>query len=496
MRDHIGSRAGPALLWQSGRLVGTKLIFVVRTLILARLLTPEDFGLVAIAVVGVELMLTLTELGMIPALVQQPDADRHQYDLAWTVGLGRGLVIAAAVFVAAPAVAAFFGEPRAVALLRFMALRPLLDGIASIRVAVLIRELRFRSLTLLHLPEALVNAVVSVGLAHAIGVWAIVVGALVSKAAYVITSYTVAPYRPRFAFDAGAARPLVQFGRWIFAVGIVSFIGRALLQAAISRRLGTAELGLYVLASRLAFLPSEFATDVVGAVAFPLYVQLRDDPERVSRIFRSLVIGLAALLVPASVVLIALAPSLASDVLGSRWDGTAPLIRVLSLAGMIGLLGDAIIPMFRGFGRPERQFAVEFVQSVVLAAAAWLLAGPVGVVGAALAWVVASSASQALGATFVRKMLTSPFTGLTPPMVAIVAASLTGGSVAWGIDQLIPGPLGFVVAVVTSTVVIIALEWTLDRWFDLGLTQDLERLFPRFRPFLRMRYEGIVASAK
>jgi lipopolysaccharide exporter len=471
-------------VWQAVRLGGAKVIFLARMLILARLLAPEDFGLMAIAVVGIEALLTVSEFGMIPALVQRPQADRRQFECAWTIGLLRALGVALVVFVSAPAISAVFAEPRAVPLLRVMALRPVLEAAASIRVAELIRELRFQSLALLHLPDALVNAIVSVALAPSVGVWALPIGVLAGKTIYLVTSYVLAPFAPRLAFDRASAAPLVQFGRWIFVVAVISFVGRSILQAVISRGLGTAALGMYALAARLAFLPSEFASELVGAVAFPLYVQLRDDTQKVTRAFRSILIGLAALLVPASAVLMVLAHSLTSDVLGPQWEGTAPVIQVLVAAGLVGLLGDALAPLFHGLGRPERQVASETIQAIVLVTGAWLFAGPLGLVGAALAWLPASCAAQGLGAFYAQRMLVRPFAPVALPLAVITAVSIGGGGLAWILDERIPGLGGFVVAVMLSGSAVIGLEWALDRWYGFGFGEDLRQVFPALGRFL------------
>lgn len=494
MSRPLASRAGSALLWQAVRLGGAKVIFLARMLVLARLLSPEDFGLMAIALVGVEALLTCTEFGMVPALVQHPNANERQYRCAWTVGLTRALGVAVVLFVSAPAIAAAFAEPRAVPLLRVMALRPLIEAAASIRVAELIRDLKFKSLALLHLPDALVSAVASIALAPAFGVWALPLGVLAGKGMYVAMSYVLAPFAPRLAFDTSSALILVRFGRWIFLVAIVSFLSRAVLQAVIARQLGTAALGVYALAARLAFLPSEFASEFVGAVAFPLYVQLRGDAQRVARAFRSVLVGLAAVLMPMSALLVALAPSLVSDVLGARWDGTAPVIQWLVLGGLVGLLGDVLAPLFHGSGRPERQAASEIVQSLFLIAGAWFLAGPFGLVGAALAWLPASFASQALGAYFAQQMLARPFAGLGLPLVTIAAISALGAVVAWSIDDLISGLTGFVVAAIFAVAAMMAVQWMLDRRFALGLREALQQVFPRLARILPPRATSIAGA--
>ena len=110
--EPLATRTGRALFWKSVQLVGVKLIFILRLAILARLLQPDAFGLLAIALIPVDLLLNITDLGMVPALVQRQDVDKEHYDTAWSIGLYRALVIAALVLLAAPLIAWLAGEPR------------------------------------------------------------------------------------------------------------------------------------------------------------------------------------------------------------------------------------------------------------------------------------------------------------------------------------------------------------------------------------------------
>jgi lipopolysaccharide exporter len=121
--------AGNALIWKSIQLVGSKVIFLVRLVVLARLLSPDDFGLMAIAVTAIGFMLSLTDFGMIPALVQGTDENEERYDIAWTIGFTRSLLVSLIVFALAPLIAAMFAEPRSADIIRVIALRPLLDGL-------------------------------------------------------------------------------------------------------------------------------------------------------------------------------------------------------------------------------------------------------------------------------------------------------------------------------------------------------------------------------
>lgn len=404
--DDLSRATGTALAWKGGELVALRALSMARLLVVARLLLPEAFGLFAIAQVVVGTLSTLTDVGMVPALVQRRQLDERHRSSAWTVGILRGLAIAGLVALFAPAIASLFGEPTAAPLVRWLGLRPLLEALLSIRIVDLQRSLRFRGLFFLHVPGALVETLLAIGLASRLGAWALVAGVLAGGATQVVLSYLVVPWRPRLAFDRAAIAPLIRFGRWIFASQLVAVAGGAVLQAVVSRRLGTEALGLYYLGIKLAFLPAEVASEVVGRVAFPLYARLQASRRHLRTAFARLSLGTTALLWPAYALLFALAPWV-PELLGERWQGTVPLLRWLAVVGAVGLFGDLVVPLLRAVGRPARVTALEAVQSTALISLAWWLAGTQGLVGAGMAWLVAVGSSQLLAAVFLLRALGS-----------------------------------------------------------------------------------------
>ena len=192
--ERLPEKAGKAFSWKIVEQGGAKFIFLVRLLVLARLLTPDDFGLYAIALVATNTMAGATSLGMIPALVQRQQLNALHYHGAWTVGVIRASLIAGIAFLFAPTIAHLFQDERAVIVIQAVALRPLIESLASIRLADLIRNLQFRSLAILKLSEAVANTLIAVLLAHSFGVWALVGGTLAGPAALLMLSYVFAPY--------------------------------------------------------------------------------------------------------------------------------------------------------------------------------------------------------------------------------------------------------------------------------------------------------------
>lgn len=473
------ARAGSALAWRGAQLVAVRGLSILRLLILARLLVPEQFGLLSIAVVVVGTVSTVTELGLVPALVQRAEVTPRHEAAAWTAGLLRGALLAALLVASAGWLAALFGEPRAAPVLRLVALRPLLASAVSLGLVRCRRELRFREPALAAGGAAVAETAVAVALASSWGVWALVAGILAGGAVEVALSYLLAPWRPRLRLDAGAVRPLLRYGRWVFATGVVAAAGGFVLQAVISRRLGAEALGLYYLAMKLAFLPSEVASEVAGSVAFPLFARLQGDAAAVRRAFGALVKGLAAALLPVYALLAATAPALPA-LLGEEWQGAAPVLRILAVAGAVGLFGDAAVPLLQGLGRPQGVTALEVVQSAVLALSVFGLAAAWGVTGAAGAWLPAVAASQLLAVYLVAGVLPRAFTGWGKTVAAALLAATATGVAAWAVLQALSGIPGLATALVAGAVTAVALLTLADRTFRLGLAAELAWLVPVF----------------
>jgi lipopolysaccharide exporter len=475
----LARRAGRAVLWKGFEIAGNRGLSVLRTVILARILAPEDFGLLAAGVVTMDVGVQVTNFGMREAVIQQREPVREHYDAAWTFELVRTAIVAAILMLAAPLIAThMFGAPRAANVIRALALAPLLDRAGSIGILTLVRQLRFGPVAGLGLAASFIHALVAIALAGTLGVWAMVLGHLVGVLAQTIGSYVVAPRVPRFSFRTEAARPLLHFGRGVFARQVIDVLGGAVLQVVIARRLGTAELGMYFVAARLAFLPREIFRTIGVQVAFPVQAELQLDRDRAERAFRGHLAGTWLFLIPLYGVAIALAPGLMAHLVGTRWLGAVGATQVLALAALLGTVSDAATPVLMGRGRTGVVAFLVAGRSIAIAAVVWTLAGAFGLVGACLAWAVGEGLAAVCAWVALRASLPKAFAGLTGPGLVIVGSAAAGTTVAYAMERVVPGVSGVMIAALLSLMVaLVTLLW-LDHRLRLGLVTEIGRALP------------------
>jgi PST family polysaccharide transporter len=475
-------RAGRALIWNGVQKVLSKALYLLGTLVLGRLLTPQDFGLVAIAAVAVTTAMGATETGMTTAIVQSSVRDDAHYDLAWSINFLRGAIVCLALIAAAPLVARLFDEPRAVMPIRLLALVPLIASIASPRLADLIRQLNFSKLAMIGIGTVVVELGVAVSLAAPLGGIAIILGKIAGATMLTASSYVVAPHVPRFRLRHAAGQHLIAFGRWMFAIAILGVASDLILKLLISTRLGVASLGLFSLADKLAETPNQLAIEAVGSVAMPLYAQLRSDRERLTAALRSHVIALMCFLLPATALLVALAGPLEQRILGPAWAGTSPMVVLLAIGYLFELLFNAIVPLLTATGAVPRLFLVDLLQYIVLIGSMAYFSAPVGLAAAGIARILASLVVVVAGVS-VAPPIFAPIAGqLTRSGAFLATLAALSGAVAWFTAQAIPDAAGVVAGAALGGALFLATAWSCDAVLKIGIRDCLGAFFPILAP--------------
>ncbi len=314
-------------------------IGLVSTVILVRLLTPADFGIVAMAMLVVGLLEILSSLGVDMALIQKSDAERKHFDTAWTFQVIQGAVIALLIFVFSPLMADFFDEQRIVPVMQLMAVAVFVNGFMNIGVVAFRKELDFAREFRFEVMKKIVTFLVTVIFAFILrNYWALVIGIVTGRFIGVLISYIMHAYRPRFCLLA--ARELWSFSQWMLIAGIGNYINNKIDEFVVGGMKSTSQMGVYNVSADIATLPTVEVISPLSRALFPGYSKLKDEPERLASAFKN-VIGMVALLgLSMSLGIVAVAEDLVYVVLGEKWMDAVPLIQWLAVFGAIVVLGN------------------------------------------------------------------------------------------------------------------------------------------------------------
>src|SRR5215213_4039954 len=394
----VEERAVRGVPWTILAYAANKLVTVGTTLALARLLTPEDFGIVALALLAVVALSFLRDLGLNGALVIRRDLDERAQGVVLALMLTTGALLAAALAASAPLAARLFDEPRLEGVLEVLSIAVPLGGFTWFYETVLQRELEFKKRFVSVTAQTVAYAATALTLAAlGAGVWSLVVGQLAGTVAFGVALVAVAPYHVTPRFDWTTARGLVRSSRGFMLQGVTAFLQQNADYFAVGRILGAAQVGFYSLAYRLAELPYWAIADPVARVTFPAFARMRHRGEDVRPAFLSTLRLVALVSCPFGVVLSGAAEPFTAALLGI-WGAVRPvqvtiawLLNSVGQAGLMGLISVAVlVPLIPGL--------LVAADLGGITAVAWVRLGDRGVSLLVLSWFGARRADVRLGA--------------------------------------------------------------------------------------------------
>lgn len=383
--QHRALRSG---IWVGVSSVGIFFLSFVRGIVLARLLTPEMFGLMALALTATRLVEIFTETGFGAALIHRQDRFEEARDTAYSMAAMRGFGLAIVSLLMAPFVARFYDEPRLEPMIALVGVSFILNGCRNINTVALQKQLDFKRLTYLEIGSTVISFVVTVWLAWWLrSAWALVWGQLTAAATNTILSFLLVPSGIRLRFDWKIARELYAYGRFITGLAIVVFITRTIDNVIIGKVLTVESLGYYVAAYTLANIPADYLSQVVTKVMFPVFSAVQRDLPRLQTEYARGVRLITAIAVPASVGMGLLAPEIVQALYGSTWAGAATPLRILAIFGCFRALWMLNGYLYNAIGRPHIDFYANAGRLSVMLLLLYPLTRWYGTTGAA--WAVA-----------------------------------------------------------------------------------------------------------
>ena len=350
----VGPRATRGVAWTLGLTVTERTVNIIKTIILARLLSPKDFGLMGVAVLSLGILETFSKTGFEAALIHKRQEFIKYLDTAWTVEILRASALSAMLILSAPLVAAFFDEPSAVAVVRVCALLILLRVLVNPMVVALRKDLRYRQLSILRLTGHLVGAVVTVSMAFITrNVWALVSGSLAAAATTLLVSYIILPYRPRLSLELSKAKELFGYGKWVLASFVLLFLLTQGDDILVGKLLGVVMLGYYQMAYKISQAPVTHFTHTLFNVLFPAYTKLKDDLPRLKEAYLEVFKLTSLATIPLMYAAMFLAEDFVRCILGERWLPIVAAVRVLCVAGVLKAISETASAVFYALGKPR-----------------------------------------------------------------------------------------------------------------------------------------------
>jgi len=315
-----------------------RLIGVISTVILARLLTPKDFGIVAVAMIVVGLFEMLTLTGQAVALVRHEAPTREHYNSAWTISFILGIAVALCILIAAPFTKAYFHQPAAVAVMQCLALRAFLGGLENIGTVDFSRNLRFDKFFIFNVLTKILQFCVTVVLAFVLrNYWALVAGILMGQISRTVLSYVMSPFRPRLSL--ACAREIWSFSIWTFVRTVGGYLQTQVDNIAIGGIVGAPVMGRYTVAKDIAASPTQEIINPMVAALLPVMSKCRGNPAELHKLYLRMLGWSAIICASTGVGVTMVASDMVRVVLGPKWIDATPLIAWLALnASMAALL--------------------------------------------------------------------------------------------------------------------------------------------------------------
>ena len=348
------------------------------TMILARLLQPADFGLIAMALTYVAFVGVFNDFGLPMAAVQRARLDPSHASALFWLGAGLSLGVAAATLALAPAIAAFYDEPRLVQILGLMAIVFVAVGLGALPQGLLRRDLRFGVVTSAELAATVAGIGVAVGLGWTgAGYWALAAQYPVTAVVRTVWLWRACGWRPTRPSPWSEVRGMISYGGDVTLYRIVNHLGKHLDRIVIGHHGGAGPLGFYTAADRWAMYPVQQVYPPLLSVAVAGLSRVRDDPERYRRYFTGAYGPLLAAILPGLAFLFVASDAFVLVLLGSRWAETAPLLRILLVGAFASAIGQFTKWIYLVEGRTRTQLAWGTMSSVVMAGSV-VLAAPSG----------------------------------------------------------------------------------------------------------------------
>lgn len=443
--DDMKSKAASGLAWTSFEKVGQEVIQFVIGIIIARILAPEDFGVVGMTAIFLALANTIVDSGFGSALIQKKDRTEADYSTCFYFNILVGLAIYGILWIAAPWIADFYRTPILTDVVRVLGMAFIINSLSISQTARMTAEMQFRQMSVITIVAQLVTGLVGLVLAMTgWGVWALVFQQIASGAVRLIGMEIALKWVPSLQFSRQSLRHLFGFGSKILCSSIINTVYNNLYTLVIGRAFLPSDVGYYTRANQTAALPTSSLTQVVMKVAYPMMAQVQDDVERLRNAYTKFLRAQLFVIFPVLLGIAALAEPLFLVLLGEKWLPAVPLLQVLCLGMLFDPLTVINLNILYVKGRTDLVLRLELIKKPIAFLILFLS------LNFGLMWLCAGRALYCLIAYAFNCYYTGRFIGMGfwRQIVIILPVLVRGvvmGAVCYGLCLVISNPLAQVI---------------------------------------------------
>lgn len=449
------------IFWSFLQKGGSRGIIFVVTIILARILTPNDFGLIGMLTIFIQVSQVLVVAGFNQALIQKKNTNEEDYSSVFYINLVVSLAMYLVLFFAAPFIAEFYNQPILIDLTRVLSLVFVINAFSYVQEARLTKEMRFKTLMLIHIPATVIGGIVSVVLAFLnFGVWSLIALQLVYRFAYAVQIWIYSKWKPLFSFNKDSARGLFSFGSKLMLSQVINTIFRNSYLIVIGKFFPLASVGYYQNANNLVQYPTSTFTSALKNVTFSAFSSIQDNNKKLKDGYKKVVLQLLFWLCPAFVLASALTVPLFRLIFTEKWLPAVPYFRLLCIVGILWPINDYNLSIVNIKGRSDITLKLEILKKAIIAVSL-VIAIPFGIWIVIIAQVFNTFVSFFLNSYYSGRFIQYPVLEQIKDISSVLLLSIGMGLIVFGVDHymvnqpdlirlLVGGVLGAVVYWITA----------------------------------------------
>ncbi|MBI5149420.1 MAG: MOP flippase family protein [Candidatus Omnitrophica bacterium] len=409
----------------------------VTTLILARILSPHEFGVIGIANIFILFANTINNLGISSALIQRKEIDEGHLSSAFWANVVTGVTLCLMMMFLSWPAARFFRNDEVQPVLFVLSFNFILAALRIVQNAQFSRNLQFGKLASLSVWEMASNSILTIALAvKGLGVWSLVWGRLFGIGMGTLLAWASSPWRPQFMFQMEKFRQLFKFGINAMSVNILTYLGQNIDYVIVGRFLGTVPLGFYTMAYNLVTLPQRKISSILTSVAFPTFAKIQDDNARVARNYLKILSYISIVTFPLLFGLLMVSPYFVKVIIGEKWLPIVKPMQIMCVLGMINSISMTMGSIFYAKGRPDIEFKADILNLAALAAAI-MIGVKFGITGVAVAVTIVAMVGAPLIFLVISRLIGTNMRTVYQALHPALVCSLSMGAVLFTCDRFL-----------------------------------------------------------